>query len=79
MISTVTTTTVTTVTSITLMASMALLMIVVLLILLIQKEIITVSDNQRLQAWGRIINVAIVPLLLSFGFIAVIAVAEVLR
>jgi len=79
MISTVTTTTVTTVTSITLMASMALLMIVVLLILLIQKEIITVSDNQRLQAWGRIINVAIVPLLLSFGFIAVITIAEVLR
>lgn len=79
MISTVTTTTVTTVTSITLMASMALLMIVVLLILLIQKEIITISDNQRLQAWGRIINVAIVPLLLSFGFIAVITIAEVLR
>lgn len=79
MISTVTTTTVTTVTSIALMASMALLAIVVLMILLIQKEIITVSDNQRLQAWGRIINVAIVPLLLSFGFIAVIAIAEVLR
>lgn len=79
MISTVTTTTVTTVTSIAMAASMALLAIIVLMVLLIQKEIISVSDNRRLQAWGRIINVAIVPLLLSFAFIAVIAVVEVLR
>jgi hypothetical protein len=79
MISTVTTTTVTTVTSIALTASLALLAIVVLMLLLIQKEIISVSENRKLHAWGRIINVAIVPLLLSFGFIAVVTVAQVLR
>jgi hypothetical protein len=79
MISTVTTTTVTTVTSIALTASLALIAIVVLMMLLIQKEIISVSDNQKLQAWGRIINIAIVPLLLSFGFIAAVTIFEVLQ
>jgi hypothetical protein len=49
------------------------------LLLLIQKEIISVSENSRLQAWGRVINVAIIPLLLSFGFMAVVTVLEVLR
>lgn len=79
MISTVTTTTVTTVTSIAMMASMALLAIIILLVLLIQKEIVTVSENPRLQSWGKIINIAIIPLLLSFAFIATVTVAGVLR
>lgn len=60
-------------------ASLALLAIVVLLMLLIQKEIIAASENSRLRAWGRVINVAIIPLLLSFGFMAVVTVLEVLR
>jgi hypothetical protein len=60
-------------------ASLALLAIAVLLMLLIQKEIISVSENRRLQSWGRVINVAIIPLLLSFGFMAVVTVLEVLR
>ncbi len=79
MISTVTTTTVTTVTSIALIASLALLSVVVLLILLIQKEIISVSGDSRLKTWGQVLNVAIVPLLLSFFFIAVVTIAEVIR
>ncbi len=79
MISTVTTTTVATVTSIALTASLALLAIVVLMILLIQKEIISVSDHKKLHNWGRIVNVAIVPLLLSFAFIAVITVAQLIQ
>jgi hypothetical protein len=79
MISTVTTTTVTTVTSISMMATMAFLAILILLVLTVQKEIISVSENPRLQSWGRIINIAIVPLLLSFAFIAVVTVAGVLR
>lgn len=78
MISTVTTTTVTTVTSIALVASLALLALVVLLVLMIQKEIVSVSDDARLQAWSRVLNVAIVPLMLSFFFIAVVTVAELL-
>lgn len=79
MISTVTTTTVTTVTSIAMSASLVLLVIAVLMMLLIQKEIISVSDNRRLQAWGRIINVAILPLFLSFAFNAVVTLLEILR
>ncbi|MBW7959228.1 MAG: hypothetical protein LC131_01860 [Anaerolineae bacterium] len=79
MISTVTTTTVTTVTSIAVTASLTLLAVAVLIILLIQKEIISVSDNQKLHAWGRVINIALVPLLLSFAFIAVVSVMGVLK
>jgi hypothetical protein len=60
-------------------ASLALLAIVVLLLLLIQKEIIAASEDSRLRAWSRVINVAIIPLLLSFGFMAVVTVLEVLR
>lgn len=79
MISTVTTTTVTTVTSIALTASLALLAIVVLMVLLIQKEIISVSDNKKLDHWGRIANVAIVPLLLSFVFIATVTIVQLFQ
>jgi hypothetical protein len=60
-------------------ASLALLAMVVLLTLLIQKEIISVSENRRLQSWGRVINVAIIPLLLSFAFMVVATVLELLR
>jgi hypothetical protein len=79
MISTVTTSTVSTVTTVALAASLALLTVVALLILLIQKEIVTASDNSGLRAYGRVLNVAVVPLLLGFLFIAVVKVSEVLR
>lgn len=79
MISTVTTSTVTTVTSISMMATMALLAILVLLVLLIQKEIVTESQNPHLNSWGKVIDIAIVPLVLSFVFIVAVTVANVLR
>lgn len=79
MISTVTTTTIAMATSIGLTASLVLMAVAVLLMLLIQKEVVSVSANPRLQAWGRVINVAIIPLLLSFAFIVVVTVAGVLR
>lgn len=79
MISTVTTTTVTTVTSIALAASLALLAVVALLIFLIQKEILSASDSERGQALSRTLNLAIVPLLLSFVFIAAVKVIQVLN
>ena len=79
MISTVTTTTVTTVTSVALAASLALLAMVALLIFLIQKEILSAGTSERAQALSRVLNVAIVPLLLSFVFIAVVKAVQVLN
>lgn len=79
MISTVTTTTVTTVTTVSLAASLGLIAIVVLLLLLIQKEVLSASTNPRSQALSRTLNLAVVPLLMGFGFIAVVKVLEILR
>lgn len=79
MISTVTTTTVTTVTTVALSASLTLLAVVALLAFLIQKEILSATEGRRAQALSRTLNVAIVPLLVSFVFIAVIKVAQVLN
>ena len=79
MISTVTTTTVTTVTTVALAASLALFAIVVLLIMLIQKEILSVSTSTRGQTLSKILNIAIVPLLLVFVFTAVVKVIQVLN
>jgi hypothetical protein len=78
MISTVTTTTVSTVTTVALAASLGLIAIVVLLILLIQKEVLSASTSARARSLSRALNVAIVPLLMAFGFIAVVKVLEVL-
>lgn len=79
MISTVTTSTVTTVTTVALGASLALLAVVALLILLIHKEIVSATSSPRSQAFSRVLNIAIVPLFLSFIFIAIVKVAEALR
>ncbi len=89
MISTVTTTTVTTITSVTsttttvttvtFAASLALVSILVLFVLLLQKELVTASDGPGFKAWGRTLDVAIVPLLMTFGMIAVTRIAQVLR
>jgi hypothetical protein len=81
MISTVTTTTVTTVTTATvaLAAGLSLLSILTLLAVLIPKEIASASDHPRLQALGRVLNVAIVPLLMGFVVIAIVKVMEILR
>ena len=74
MISTVTTT-VTTITS----GALAAIAVVALLIFLIQKEIVSASSGERAQALSRALNIAIVPLLLSFVFIAAVEVALVLN
>ena len=79
MISTVTTTTVSTVTTVALAASLGLIAIVVLLALLIQKEVLTSSSSSGARALSRALNIAIVPLLMGFAFIAVVKVLEVLR
>ncbi len=81
MISTVTTSTVTTVTTATLAmgAGLSLFAILTLLSVLIPKEIVSASDQPGLQALSRALNFAVIPLMLSFIFIAVIKVLEVLR
>lgn len=79
MVSTVTTTTVSTVTTVALAASLGLVAIVTLLALLIQKELVTAATGPRAKALGRVLNTAIVPLLMAFAFIVAVKVAEVLR
>ena len=79
MISTVTTTTVTTVSSIALAASLTLVAVLLLLILLIQKEIVSGIDTAWAKRLSKVLNVALVPTLLSFAFIAVVKVMEVMQ
>lgn len=81
MISTVTTSTVTTVTTATLAmgAGLSLFAILTLLSVLIPKEIVSASDHPGLQGLNRALNVAVIPLMLGFVFIAAVKVFEVLR
>lgn len=81
MISTVTTTTVTAVTTATvaIVAGLSLLAIVLLLAMLVSKEIVSASDRPRLQLLSKALNVAIVPLLLGFLFIAAVNIIQVLQ
>lgn len=88
MISTVTTTTVTTVTSVTSVtsvttvtfaASLALATVLTLFAILVQKEVAMSTDVPRLKALGRALDIALVPLLMAFGMIAVVRIGQVLR
>jgi len=78
MISTVTTTTVTTIASMATASSLAVVGIIVLLALLIQKELASASDSRFARVLSRVVNIAIVPLLLGFGYIVVFKVIEAL-
>ena len=79
MIATITTSTVTTVTTIALASSLTLVIVLMLLFFMVQKEILTVATDAKKKALSQAINIAIVPLLISFVFIAVVKVAEVLN
>ena len=70
---------VTLVTAVTLAASLSLLAVLALLLFLIQKEILSASTSERAQALSRVLDIAIVPLLLSFVFIAAVKVSQVLN
>lgn len=86
MISTVTTTTVTTVGSTNLAAGLGLLATMLLIALLIAKELSgagmepsgSAGTVALSRAIDRVLNVAIVPLLVVFGFIVIAKVLEVL-
>ena len=81
MISTVTTTTVTTVTTVTaaVLGGLSLLTVVMLLGMFISKEVVSSSEVSRWKAFGKALNLALIPLLLGFLLIAVMKVLEVLR
>lgn len=91
MISTVTTTTttVTTVASTTMTAGLGLMATLVLIAALIAKELAGASAQARdavsagtvalSRAVDRVLNVAVVPLLLVFGFIVVVRILQVLH
>ena len=78
-VSTVTTTTISTVTTLSLAGSFALAAIITLLVLLIQKEVTTASRQRVARAFGRVLNIGIIPLLVVFVFIVAVKVVEALR
>lgn len=78
MITTVTTTT-TTIVSTVAVASLALIAILTLMSLLIQKEVIGGLTGMRARQWGRVLNIAIVPLLFVFLATVFVRVVDVLR
>ena len=64
--STTVTTTVTTTTIITFGFALGLMLTLALIGLLVVKELVTANEGTRSIRWGRILNVGIVPLLVSF-------------
>jgi len=78
MISTVTTSTISTVSTIALAGSLGLIAILVLFVLLLQKEIVTASESRFGSRLSLALNIALVPLLISFFGIVIAKVAEVL-
>jgi hypothetical protein len=81
MISTVTATTVSTITGTPagFAASLGLIGVLALLALLLHKELATALPGPGARILGRVLDVAIVPLLIAFALIAVIRVAEALH
>jgi hypothetical protein len=78
MISTVTTTTVSAIASTTvLVASLSLIAILTLLALLIQKDLTTAVSGARARTLGRVLNIAILPLLMIFAFMVLVRLAEI--
>jgi hypothetical protein len=79
MVSTVTTSTVVTVTTVAIAGSLTLIGICTLLALLIQKELTTATEGRFARAFGRALNIGIVPLLITFALIVAVKVADVLK
>lgn len=60
------TTTVTTTTIVTFGAALGLMLTLALIALLVIKELVTAAADARTLRWGRILSIAILPLLVSF-------------
>ena len=54
-------------------------LVLALLFLLILKEILSAAAGRRAQVLSRVLNIAILPLLVSFVFIAIVKVAQVVN
>lgn len=78
MISSVTTTTVSTITSTASIAAFGLVATLTLISFLVVKELASSGDDKRLQILARVLNIAIVPLLMVFSAIVAVKVVEVL-
>jgi uncharacterized membrane protein len=78
MITTITTTTTTTLSTIG-VASLALAAIVTLLVLLVKKELLQASRHEGALRLSRVLNVAIVPLLIVFVITVVMKVIAALQ
>ena len=79
MISTVTTTTVSTIVSTVIIAgTLGLLAVLTLIGLLVTKELASAGESRRLQYLARALNVAILPLLVTFAAIVTVKVVEIL-
>lgn len=78
MISTVTTTTVTTIATLTSGASLGLLATMLLIFLLGTKEVIKADTRSSLKAFGKYLNVCVLPLLVVFTLIVVFKTLEVI-
>ncbi len=70
------TTTVTTTTILTFGAALGLMLTVALIAFLVVKELISASEGHRFAHWGRMLNVGIVPLLVSFLCIVGVKIAS---
>ena len=79
MISTVTITAVSFLSNSAIAGSFAMIGMLVLVGLLIQKELISASDDSRLQQLSRVMNVGILPLLLAFVLIVSLKIVEALN
>jgi hypothetical protein len=81
MVSTVTVSTVTTITTIAAMglaASLTIFGVILLISFLVSKELLMASVGQRKQFIGRVLNISIIPLLMSFVVIVVLKVVDIL-
>lgn len=77
MSSTVTTTTTAALTSVSLAASLSLILVATLLILLINKDVISTSTFPWAERLNRVLNIAIVPLIVIFSLTLGVRLFEV--
>lgn len=78
MSSTVTAATTSTVAGMLFYGSLGLVLVITILFLLIKKEILLTSNTPLAVSIRRIVNVALVPLLVAFGFILVVNLVEMI-
>jgi large-conductance mechanosensitive channel len=78
MSTTVTTTVTTTTTFITYGAALGLLLTLALIVLMITKEVASATTGAASIRWGRVLNVGVAPLLVSFACFACVKVMSVL-